>query len=245
MTKQNDALRAARDAGGAQPRKRTGLIVAGSILIVVAVLVAIIPLVLNMIGSGVKTEGIDEGSVHGATTDIDGTWKVSNHPGANRSSAGFTFDEVLPGERRTTSGSTQGVTGTVTIEAGTLRSGEVTVDMTNVTTDSDVRDNNVRRKIFETDKYPDATFSVTEPADVSQVPDDGSVAQVELTGDLTIHGKTNSVTHTFDVARSGDHLIVAGDVPIKRADYDVESPEFVASKIAEEGEINIRLNLTK
>ena len=239
MAKQNSELQAA------QPRPKKSLVIGGSIIIVLAVLVALIPLALNMFGSGVRTEGIDAGAVREATTDIDGTWSVSNRPGTNGSSAGFTFDEVLPGERRTTSGSTQGVKGTVVIEAGTITSGEITVDMTNITTDSDVRDNNVRRKIFETDKYPEATFSVTEPADVTHLPDDGTVGQVELTGELTIHGQTHSVTHTFDAVRSGDHLIVAGDVPVARADYGVDSPEFVAAKIADEGEINIRLNLTK
>ena len=66
---------------------------------------------------------------------------------------------------------------------------------------------------------------------------------MELTGEMTIHGETNTVTHEFDVARSGSSLIVAGDVPINRADYGVESPEFVAAKIDEQGEVNIRLNM--
>ena len=135
------------------------------------------------------------------------------------------------------------MSGSADIEAGTLTAGEITVDMTNLTSDSDVRDSNVRRKILHTDQFPEATFRVTEPADVSQVPDDGSVAKVELTGEMSIHGETNTVTHEFDVARSGSSLIVAGDVPINRADYGVESPEFVAAKIDEQGEVNIRLNM--
>lgn len=247
MARRDSKKGAERDAAleAAQPRPKKGLVIGGSIIIVLAVLVALIPLALNMFGGGVRTEGIDAGAVREATTDVDGTWTVSNRPGANGSSAGFTFDEVLPGERRTTSGSTQGVKGAVVIESGTITSGEITVDMTTITTDSDVRDGNVRRKIFETDTYPEATFTVTEPADVSHLPGDGTVGQVELTGELTIHGQTNSVTHTFDAVRSGDHLVVAGDVPVTRADYGVDSPEFVAAKIADEGEINIRLNLTK
>ena len=71
------------------------------------------------------------------------------------------------------------------------------------------------------------------------------MGSVELTGELTIHGKTNDITQEFDVARSGDHLIVAGDIPINRLDYGVETPELVAAKIAEEGEVNVRINMTK
>ncbi|MEH0146091.1 YceI family protein [Corynebacterium sp. Q4381] len=228
-----------------QKKKQTVLIVAVSIFIVLAVLVAMVPLFLNMLGSGVKTGGIDDSALREATTEVDGEWTVSNRPSANRSAAGFTFNEVLPGERRETSGSTQGVSGHVTIADSTVTAGEIVVDMTNITTDSDVRDNNVRNKIFHTDKFPESTFALTQPADISSVGGNGTVSQIELTGDMTIHGETRSITHTFDVARSGDNLVIAGNVPINRLDYGVETPELVAAKIAEEGEINIRLNLTK
>lgn len=225
-------------------RRRTLLIVAGSIIVVILLAVAFVPLALGgLFGNGVKTEGIDESRLKAADTPLDGHWEVSSRPGPNDSSAGFTFFEILPGQEKVTSGSTEGVSGSADIEAGTLTAGEITVDMTNLTSDSDVRDSNVRRKILHTDQFPEATFRVTEPADVSQVPDDGSVAKVELTGEMTIHGETNTVTHEFDVARSGSSLIVAGDVPINRADYGVESPEFVAAKIDEQGEVNIRLNM--
>lgn len=196
-------------------------------------------------GSGVKTEGIAEERTQPASTEVDGTWRVTRAPGPNSSSAGFTFNEVLPGERKTTSGSTEGVTGQVVIREGQITSGEVTVDMTNIVTDRDVRDVNVRQKILHTDDYPEATFELTEPADVSHLPEDGTIGSVELTGDLTIHGQTQPITHEFDAVRSGSNLIVAGDVPINRQDFGVQSPEFVAATIADEGEVNIRLNLEK
>ena len=230
----------------ANAKKRRILIVAVSIFIVVAVVVAMVPLLMKLfMGNGVKTEGIESERVSAASTEIDGEWQVTNRPGSNFTSAGFTFDEVLPGERRTTSASTQGVTGFATIVDGTLTAGEITVDMQHLTSDSDVRDESVRQRMFHTEKYPEATFTVTEPADVSAVPDDGSIGSVELTGDLTIHGTTQPVTQRFDVARSGERLIVAGDIPINRLDYGVETPELVAAKIAEEGEVNVRVNLTK
>ncbi|SDS07920.1 YceI family protein [Corynebacterium timonense] len=227
--------------------KRTPIIVTGIIAIVVLASIAIVPMVISLIrgGAGIKTEGINESSLQAASTDIDGTWSVSGASGPNQTSAGFTFFEVLPAERKSTSGSTREVSGSVTVESGTLSAGEIVVDMDTLTTDSDVRDNNVRRKILHTDQYPVATFVVTEPVDVTHVPDDGTVAPVELTGDLTIHGVTNTVTQEFAVARTGDNVVVAGDIPIARTDYGVETPEFVAAKIADEGEINIRVNLEK
>ncbi|MEX3504031.1 YceI family protein [Corynebacterium sp. LK2510] len=228
-------------------RSQKPIIVVGVLFIAALAALAFVPLIYAMVagGGGVKTEGIDEARLKPASTDLDGTWTVTSGPGANQSSAGFTFFEILPAEEKVTSGSTRDVDGDVQIEAGTLRSGEISVDLTTLTTDSDVRDANVQSKILHTETYPEATFTLTEAADLTHVPDDGSIETVELTGDLTIHGVTNSITHTFAVARSGDRLLVAGGVPINRTDYGVETPDFVAAKIAEDGELNIRLNLRK
>lgn len=227
-------------------RSRKVIIGVGLTAVVVLTLIALVPLVVAMFSSpGIKTEPIDTAGAKPATTGIDGHWEVSPRPGKNATSVGFTFYELLPGDERITSGSTQSVSGDVTIESGTVTAGQVTVDMTNIVTDLDVRDENVRRSILHTEKYPEATFALTEDASVAEMPDDGTTGTVTLTGDLTIHGETNTITQDFTVLRTGDSVIVHADVPIRRSDYNVESPDFVAAKIAEEGEINIRLNLVK
>lgn len=227
-------------------RKKKLLMVIVAAIAVLAVLIAMVPLLFSMLGGGgVKTDGIDASRLKPAETDINGTWQVQKRPGANATSVGFTFDEVLPGEAKTTSGSTTGVTGEVHIDTGVLQAGEVIVDMTNLTTDSDVRDNNVRRKILHTDQFPTSSFTIAEPIDLSKLPTDGSTGTIEVVGDLTIRGETKRIKAPFDVALSGSHLIVAGDVPFNRLDYNVETPEFVAAKIAETGTLNIRLNMAK
>ena len=86
---------------------------------------------------------------------------------------------------------------------------------------------------------------MTEPADVSAVPDDGSVVTVPLTGDLTIHGETKSVSQDFQVVRDGDTIILGGDIPINRLDFGIETPEMIAARISETGEINVRVTFEK
>lgn len=229
-----------------QTRTQKIVLVVGLVVIILLALVAFVPLMFSLFNTpGIKTEPIDESGAKPATTDLDGHWEVLRQPGKNATSAGFTFNELLPGDERVTSGSTPNVTGAMTIEAGALTAGEVTVDMTNIVTDRDVRDENVRRKILHTDKFPEASFVLTEPADVSQLPDNGTIDTVTLTGDMTIHGETNPITQEFNVLRTGDHVIVHADIPFNRLDYGVETPDFVAAKIAEEGQINLRLNLVK
>lgn len=227
-------------------RNQKLIVIGGVAVIVLLALLALVPLFMSLVTHpGVKTDGIDAEGAKPATADVNGAWVVSGKPDKNRTSVGFTFNELLPGDERTTSGSTQDVEGKMTIESGALTAGEVTVDMGNIVTDKDVRDENVRRKILHTEKYPEAKFVLAEPADVSQLPEDGTVGTVTLTGDLTIHGETNQITQEFNALRTGDTVIVHADVPIKRSDYKVETPEFVAAKIAEDGELNIRLRLEK
>ena len=216
------------------------------ILIVVLALVAVVPVIISLVtGPGVKTEGIEAAGAKPATTDVNGEWHVVRDRGRNYTSVGFTFFEILPSDRRSTSGSTQAVEGWATIEAGTLRSGEIVVDMREVSTDNERRDINVRTKIFHTDEYPTATFTITEPAELSEVPGDGTPGKVTLTGEMEIRGETRPLSHEFDVLRDGDRIIVAADVPVNRNEYGVESPEFVAAKIDDTGELNIRVAFEK
>ena len=216
------------------------------ILIVVLALVAVVPTLLALaMGPGIKTEGMNSQGAKPATTDVNGEWHVAHYRGQNTTSVGFTFFEILPSDRRSTSGSTQAVEGWATIEEGTLKVFYYVLEMNEIYTDNERRDINVRNKIFHTNQFPTATFSITEPVDLSEVPGNGTPGKVTLTGEMEIRGETRPLVHEFDVLRDGDRIIVAGDVLINRNEYGVESPEFVAAKIADTGELNIRLALEK
>lgn len=225
---------------------RTLMISLFAVLIVLSTLVALGPLMYSLImGSGVRTEGLNADGARPATTELDGRWEVVQGSAHNFSAVGFTIDEVLPAERTTTSGSTGGVSGSVLIEGSTLRSGDITVEMASLTTDKIVRDQNMKTKLFEVEKFPQSHFVLTEPVDLAGIPDDGTVGTATLTGELTIKGVSNPVSADFDVLRSGSQIIVAGDIPINRLDYDIITPEFIAATISEEGTVNIRLSLEK
>lgn len=227
-------------------RFRTPVVIVMVIAIIVLALAAVGPLVYKLVmGPGLRTDGIHgEGAVH-ASTDMNGTWNVIPGNTPNHSSAGFTFAEILPGEEKITSGSTTDVSGSLEVSNDTLNSGLITVDMTHITTDQEKRDINVRMKLLYTDEFPTATFSITDPVDLSSIPEDGSISQIVIPGELTVHGITKEVSPTFDVLRTGERVIVASDIAINRLDYDVETPDFVAAKIDENGEINVRLTLEK
>lgn len=216
------------------------------VIIVGLTLVALVPMFYSIFtGPGVTTEPINAEKTKPASTEVDGNWEVVAGNPNNSTSVGFTFAEILPAEQTVTSGSTTDVTGQAEISEQTIESALITVTMDGLTTDKKVRDENMKTKLFETSEFPESTFELTEPVDISAVPEDGSLADVELTGDLTIKGETKSVTETFQVARDGETILLGGNIPINRLDFNVITPDMIAAKIDEEGTVDIRLTVKK
>ena len=222
--------------------------------IVTLVAVAVVALAIVIVGpvlyrvitsEGVRTGGVDTANVQPATTDRNGTWEVARSGAGTSTSVGYTFNELLPGSNRTTSGSTHDVTGSFEIADDTLQSGTLVVDMATLTPDDMKRDNDVRDTIFTTDAYPESKFEVSEDTDLSMVPDDGTPTNIEVPGRLTIRGVTNDVTVPLEVMRHGDHVLMSGTLVFNRLDYNVRTPDFVAASVDENGELNLRIVLRK
>lgn len=223
-------------------------------IFVYVIIVLIVLMTLSGVGAvtygyfhnhGLKTASLDDSQALPASTDVNGSWTIISGSGPNRTSVGYTFHELLPGQSLDTSGSTNSVTGDVIVENNTLVSGTVVVDMTKIKTDQEKRDVSVRNKIFFTDEYPESTFRITQPVDLSDVPGDGTSSTVSITGDLTILDTTRTVSGDFKVLRTGNRVIIGGTIPINRLDFNVVTPELVAAKIDEEGELNILITMEK
>ena len=222
--------------------------------IVTLVAVAVVALAIIIVGpvlyrvitsEGVRTGGVEGAEIEPASTDRNGTWEVKRSGAGTNTSVGFTFNELLPGSNRTTSGSTHDVTGSFEVSGDVLRSGGIVVDMTTLTTDDEKRDISVRDRIFSAGSFPDSRFEVAEDVDLSSVPDDGSPFDVIVPGRLTIRGVTNDVDVPLEVRRSGDHVLMAGTLVINRLDYNVRMPDFAPAVVDENGELNLRIVLRK
>ncbi|WP_159792770.1 YceI family protein [Puerhibacterium puerhi] len=168
---------------------------------------------------------------------LSGTWTV-----ADGSFAGYRVDEVLSGEDVTVTGRTEQVAGSVTLDGGSVTEAEIVVDMASVATDEPPRDEYFRSRALQTDTYPTATFTLTEPAALA----DGATA-VDLVGDLTVHGVTQQVTVAAEVAGSGadgvDAVQVVGSVPVTFADFGVEAPSLGFVTVEEQGAVEFSLRL--
>jgi polyisoprenoid-binding protein YceI len=176
-------------------------------------------------GADPATTGGDptgSGSTGGAgDAEADGTWGVNSD-----SIVGYRIKEQIFGQSQEAVGRTSEITGSVTIGGTSVTDGSFTVDMTSVTSDESRRDDQFNGRIMETSTFPEATFVLTKPIDLGSIPADGSQQAYRATGELTLHGVTNTVTFDVDARRTGTTFEVAGSIPVTFADYGIGNPSF-------------------
>ena len=179
---------------------------------------------------------------------VAGTWAV-----AADSLAGYRVREQLanlPAESDAV-GRTDQITGSITLETSgdttTATSGSLSVDTTSISSDKSMRDNRMRNEGLQTDSFPTATFTLTAPVTVPAAALAGTAADVTLTGDLTLHGVTKSVSIPAKAQLVDGVISVAGSLGFPLSDYSITAPNiggFIVS-IADTGTLEFLVNFTR
>jgi polyisoprenoid-binding protein YceI len=143
-----------------------------------------------------------------------------------RNGRGYRVGEVLFGQSTTAVGRTDAVTGHLTISGTTATAASFTADLTKVSSDQGNRDRQFQGRIMDTATYPTATFKLTSPIALPSIPQDLVKITERATGDLTLRGKTRSVTFDVVARRNGDKIEVNGSIPITFADWGIPNPSF-------------------
>jgi polyisoprenoid-binding protein YceI len=169
--------------------------------------------------------------------DLAGTWTVSDG-----SQAGYRVAEVLNGQDVTVVGRTSDVEGTVTIDGTSLSAADVTVSMTTITTDNSNRDGQVL-DILKTSEFPTATFTLTEPVDVSGVTE--GTTSVQAKGELTVAGVSAPVVVALDAQTTATGVEVSGSIPVTFSDFGVDAPDLGFVKVEDTGTVEMLLTLAK
>lgn len=232
--------------------RRVGALAAVLIGLVVALIVAFVLLIIFVFPDDApdKEELTDDSEASGQvveTGDLDGNWTVVPGAGDTETYAGYRVEEVFAAGARsaTAIGRTHDVTGELTVAGSEVTEGGVTVDVTTLDSDQDRRDNAIRDRGLQTDEFPEATFSLTEPVTLPELKD-GIVSQVEVQGELTLHGVTQPVTVDLSVRPSGEVFTIDASVPVVFADYDIEAPSiggFVS--VEDEGSLEFRISFER
>jgi polyisoprenoid-binding protein YceI len=174
----------------------------------------------------------------GAAPAGAGRW----HPVAPAGSfVGYRVDERYLGVGvRTAVGRTSAVTGSVTVEGDRVEAADLRADMTTVHSDQARRDDALRSRAIETDRYPSARFTLAGPVAVGARPR-------QAKGTLTLHGRRAAIAVAVRGQRlSGDRLELVGSAPIRFATFAIEPPSVAGLvTVSDRGLLEFRLVLAR
>jgi polyisoprenoid-binding protein YceI len=196
-------------------------------------------------------ETAQEQSSSTGTGSLDGTWTIDPSIGSftdfSGTFVGYRVQEELASiGAKTAVGRTPDVQGTLEIDGTTIPAAEFTADLTTLQSDSDRRDGAIRTQALESDRFPTATFTLTEPIELDEIPAEGVTIDIDAVGTLTLHGVTKDVTIPLEAQRNGDVIAVTGQLGIAFADYDIDKPEsFAVLSVEDNGILEVQLFFTK
>ncbi|MES3038384.1 MAG: YceI family protein [Bdellovibrionota bacterium] len=151
---------------------------------------------------------------------------------------------VKPGSLRI-NGTGAKLSGTITLN-GTQLAAEITVSLKDLETGISLRDQHMKEKYLEVEKYPTATLRITDMA-LPQSPLSSHINTkgVEFKGILNVHGVDSAVTGTADIDSTGSMIVAEVKTRTTISAHNIEKPGYLGVKVADEIEIQALMKLKK
>ena len=181
-----------------------------------------------------------------SSTDLDGTYTVA--PGNSNNFVGYRVTEKLVVNivESTATGRTNNVTGTLSIDGTTVNDVTVSADLRELQSDNGFRDGRIRSSGLESERFPEARFTLTSPIKLDSAPAPGETITANATGDFTLHGVTKRVTVPIQGRWDGQTVQVVGNLPIVFGDYNITAPTAPAvASVDDHGEMEFQLFFQK
>ena len=133
-------------------------------------------------------------------------------------------------------GRTEKVEGSARIEGGRILSARFETDTRTLRSDESRRDEALRGRGLETDRYPVAGFVLGPPARIA--------ARFTARGRLTLHGTARPVRVSLRSRRVAAGIDLVGSAPIRFADYGMRPPSVAGvASVRDHGVMELRLRL--
>lgn len=206
----------------------------------------------DAVNLGTASESVTSSPGGAVVTSVDGSWTVDNSSGefdfesATGTFAGFRIKEELAGIGSSTAvGRTGDVTGTIEITDDTLTAATFEIGLSSIKTNESRRDSRVQEAL-ETDRFPTATFVLTQPVALGNDPQSVADISVTATGDFTVHGVTRQVQVPLQARLVGDTVVVVGSFDVTFSDYGVTVPSAaIVLSVANEGTLELQMLLVQ
>jgi polyisoprenoid-binding protein YceI len=166
----------------------------------------------------------------------NGIWTVTKP-----SSAGYRVQESIAGQAKTAVGRTSTVDGSFTIVDGRVKAAEVNVDLSSMVSDEAQRDEQFRERIMDTNQFPVATFTLTEPFELTSGASDRAVDAVKVQGTLLLRGTEKPATFTVSAKLTGDSIAIVASTEVTFSDYLIPNPSIGPVSTDDHGTIEVAL----
>ena len=118
-----------------------------------------------------------------------------------------------------------------------------TVPLKGLGTGIPLRDEHMRNKYLEIDKYPNATLEV--PRAAITFPAIGKRSDGDAKGTFTCHGKSKEVTVHYKSHREKDNAVGGeGKFKINLKDYDIAVPSYLGVTVRPDVDVVVKFNAT-
>ena len=182
-----------------------------------------------------------------SSTDLSGEWTAVAGVGEEATTAGYRVQEKVVGGlvKTTATGRTSDVTGSVTVVGRQVTAAHFTVNMTTLKSDKSPRDSVLKSSGIQTNEYPSAAFTLTDPVTLPSI-GTGEIYALEARGTLELHGVSKQVTVTLHYKATKTGFVVLADMPIKMADYAIKAPSMAGIvSVDDHGSFELLASLAK
>ena len=189
-------------------------------------------------------ESVEEASASQTLADLAGTWMLSED---GRSFVGYRIGETFADIGTATAvGRTSDLTAELDFDGTRITRVAITADLRTLRSDQSRRDQALRSRGLETDTYPTATFTLSEPVAVDEAALSGGVIGQSVRGTLELHGVANDV----EIALTGQLVdglaVIVGSSEIVLADYEIVPPtNFRVISIEDSGTMEFQIILAR
>jgi polyisoprenoid-binding protein YceI len=130
------------------------------------------------------------------------------------------------------------VTGTAAIDGHRFTRADLTTDMTTLRSDEGRRDDALRHRAIETDRYPTSRFVLTGPFAIRR-------QTSQARGRLTLHGRTAPIVATVQGREGADGMVqLVGSARIDFKAFGIDPPSVAGFVTVEDhGTLEFKLSL--
>jgi polyisoprenoid-binding protein YceI len=162
------------------------------------------PVSLSAGSPGTSASPTGSGPTSSAPASMSGAWAVEG----SDSFVGYRVREQFADLPAPTDavGRTSAVTGQLTIDGLKITIVDIKADLTQLTSDKQMRDDRMHTMGLETDTFPTAEFTLTDPIVFASRPAQGQVVKQNAKGTLDLHGVTKNVAIALRARWSGDQI---------------------------------------